>query len=174
MDEQEEQIVDQADDNHDDCQKRCDELDHKYKLALADYQNLLKQTAKERIDLAMYANEALILELLPVYDNLKLTLVHYPSDGDKNWLIGLQHVIQQFKKTLEDNGIKEIETKDKKFDHNLMEAVETTDSTDKKLDETVANELKGGYLLHDKVIIPARVSVYKISAKGGSAPGGKN
>jgi len=153
----------QIEENHDDCKKQCDELDHKYKLALADYQNLLKQTAKERVDLAMYANEALILEMIPVYDNLKLTLLHYPPDGDKNWLIGLQHVIQQFKKTLEDNGIKEIETTNKKFDHNLMEAVETTETTDKKLDDVVEKELKSGYQLHDKVIIPARVAVYKFN-----------
>lgn len=147
--------------NHDDCKKQCDELDHKYKLALADYQNLLKQTAKERIDLAMYANEGLILEMLPVYDNLKLTLEHYPADGDKNWLTGLQHVIQQFKKVLEEAGIKEIETEGKKFDHNLMEAVETAETEDETLDEMINKELKAGYKLYDKVIAPARVSVYK-------------
>lgn len=147
--------------SHDDCEKRCNELDHKYKLALADYQNLVKQTEKERVDLAMYANQGLILELIPVYDNLKLTLQHYPPDNDNNWLTGLQHVIQQFKKILEDNGIKEIETIDKKFDHNVMEAVETIETSDKKQDDFVAKTLKAGYKLHDKVIIPARVAVYK-------------
>lgn len=149
---------DEVEVNH---EELCKELDHKYKLALADYQNLLKQTAKERVDLAMYANEGLILEILPVYDNLKLTLEHYPADGDKNWLIGLQHVIQQLKKVLAEAGIDEIATKDKKFDHNSMEAVETTETEDEKQDDMVAKELKGGYKLYEKVIIPARVSVYK-------------
>jgi molecular chaperone GrpE len=139
-------------------------MEHKYKLALADYQNLLKQTAKERVDLAMYANEGLILEILPVYDNLKLTLEHYPPGGDKNWLIGLQHVIQQLKKVLAEAGIDEIDTKDKKFDHNLMEAVETTETEDKEQDDLVAKELKSGYKLYDKVIIPARVNVYKFNS----------
>lgn len=147
----------------------CKELDHKYKLALADYQNLLKQTAKERVDLAMYANEGLILEILPVYDNLKLTLEHYPPDGDKNWLIGLQHVIQQLKKVLAEAGIDEIATKDQKFDHNLMEAVETTETEDENQDDMVAKELKGGYKLYEKVIIPARVAVYKINTPHPSA-----
>ncbi len=147
-----------------DWQKTSEDLDHKYKLALADYQNLLKQTAKERRDLALYANEALILEMIPVYDNLKLTLAHYPPGGDNNWLTGLQHVISQFKKTLEDNGVKEIETKDKHFDPITMEAVETSETDNKKLDEIVDKELKGGYMLHEKVIIPARVAVYKINS----------
>lgn len=147
-----------------DWEKNCEELEHKYKLALADYQNLLKQTAKERRDLALYANEALILDLIPVYDNLKLTLQHYPPNADANWLTGLQHVISQFKKTLKDNGVKEIVTKEKQFDPLLMEAVETRETDDKKLDERVAEELKGGYQLHDKVLIPARVAVYKINS----------
>lgn len=152
---------DKIKDNPNECEQRCAELDHKYKLALADYQNLVKQTAKERIDLALYANEVLILEMIPVYDNLKLTLQHYPPDSDKSWLTGLQHVIQQFKKVLEENGVKEIETKNKKFDHDLMEAVETIDTEDENQDDMVAKELKAGYKLHDKVIIPARVAVYK-------------
>ena len=152
---------DKIKDNPNECEQRCAELDHKYKLALADYQNLVKQTAKERIDLALYANEVLILEMIPIYDNLKLTLQHYPPDSDKSWLTGLQHVIQQFKKVLEENGVKEIETKNKKFDHDLMEAVETIDTEDENQDDMVAKELKAGYKLHDKVIIPARVAVYK-------------
>ena len=152
----------QKDEDQIDWQKTSEDLDHKYKLAVADYQNLLKQTAKERRDLALYANEARILEMIPVYDNLKLTLAHYPPDGNSNWLTGLQHVISQFKKTLEDNGVKEIETKEKLFDPVTMEAVETTETDNKKLDELVDKELKGGYMLHEKVIIPARVAVYKI------------
>lgn len=144
--------------NHEELAK---ELDHKYKLALADYQNLLKQIAKERVELALYANEAMILEIIPVYDNLKLTLDHYPENGDKNWLIGFQHIIQQFKKVLADNSVEEIATTDIKFDHNLMEAVETVETDDEKKDDVVAKELKPGYKLHNKVIIPARVAVYK-------------
>jgi len=137
------------------------DLEHKYKLALADYQNLLKQVAKERVELALYANEAMILEIIPVYDNLKLTLDHYPENGDKNWLIGFQHIIQQFKKVLADNSVEEIVTTYIKFDHNLMEAVETVETDDEKKDDIVAKELKPGYKLHNKVIIPARVAVYK-------------
>lgn len=137
------------------------ELEHKYKLALADYQNLLKQTAKERVELALYANEGLILELLPVYENLKLSLAHFPQDGPGQWKIGLEHVLNQFKKVLQENGVIEIETTDKKFDHSLMEAVETRETDDEKLDDMVCEEVKGGYMLHNKVLIPARVAVYK-------------
>lgn len=141
---------------------QAEELEHKYKLALADYQNLLRQTTKERRDAILYANEALILDLLPVYDNLKLSLKHSGGDGNESWLTGLQHVIQQFRKVLEEAGVKEIKTEGEKFDPATMEAVENRETAEKKLDHTVAEELKAGYMLHDKVIAPARVAVFTI------------
>ncbi len=139
-----------------------EEMEHKYKLALADYQNLLKQSAKEKSELVMYANKNLILDILQVYDNLKLSFQHFPESSGAQWKTGLDHILQQFKKILEDNHVKEIETKDKKFDHELMDAVETRETDDESKDELVAEELKGGYQLHKQVISPARVAVYKL------------
>ncbi len=138
------------------------EMEHKYKLALADYQNLLKQTAKERTELALYANQSLILEMLPVYDNLKLSIKHAGNENSE-WIKGIEHVVQQFKKALEEFGVKEIETNQAVFDPMTMEAVENRECEDPKLNNHVAEELKGGYTLHDKVIIPARVAVYNSS-----------
>ena len=138
------------------------ELENKYKRALADYHNLMKQSAKEKMDFARYANEGLLRELLPVYDNLKTSLQHLPTDANKNWSDGLGHVIKQFKTVLEDFGVKEIKTEQEKFDHSTMEAVEQVETDDKKLDDKVAKELKAGYLLNGKVISAARVSVYKV------------
>lgn len=140
-----------------------EELEHKYKLALADYQNLLRQTTKERREAILYANEALILDLLPVYDNLKLSIKHSGGEGNESWLTGLQHIIQQFKKVLEEAAVKEIKTQGEKFDPITMEAVENRQTDDKKLDHTVAEELKAGYTLNDKVIAPARVAVFTIN-----------
>src|SRR5680860_1277033 len=48
-----------------------EDFENMYKRALADYQNLLKQSAQDRQDFVKYANEGLILEMIPVYDNLK-------------------------------------------------------------------------------------------------------
>jgi molecular chaperone GrpE len=137
-------------------------FEHKYKLALADYQNLLRQTTKDRRDAILYANEALILELLPVYDNLKLSIKHSGGKGNESWLTGLQHIIQQFKKVLEDSGVKEIKTNGEKFDPAIMDAVENRNTTDKKLEGNVAEEITSGYQLNEKVITPARVAVYSL------------
>lgn len=159
--EEEADVVNQPE--SEDLQKVCDELDHKYKLALADYQNLLRQTTKERKDTILYANESLILDLLPVYDNLKLSLKHAEADKQQAWFIGISHIIQQFKKILEEGGVTEVMTEGKVFDPITMEAVENRPTSSKEEDGKVAEELKGGYYLHNKVIIPGRVAVYKLT-----------
>lgn len=129
----------------------CDEADNKYKRALADYQNLLKRTAKEKEEFFKYSNEQLIVEMIPVYDNLKTSLEHTDEQIEKSaWLEGVKYVLKQFKSILEGVGVEEIKTVGEKFDHNTMDAIEGTG-------DKVIKEGKPGYKLNGKVIIPARV-----------------
>lgn len=132
-------------------EKKYKELEHKYKRALADYQNLLKQTAKEKQEFVKYANEQFLYEILPVYDNLRLALEHAnKTPNSANIIKGVECIIKQFKRVLESAGIEEIKTIGEKFDHNTMEAVEGRG-------ETVKQEAKPGYKLCGKVIAPAKV-----------------
>lgn len=129
------------------------ELEHKYKLALADYQNLLKRTAKDKQEFVKYANEQLFFELIPVYDNLKISLSFANNNADKNgWTEGVKYIVKQFKDFLTNMGVKEIKTKGEKFDPELMEAI-------KGKGKKVKKEIKAGYKLNGKVIIPAKVIV---------------
>lgn len=146
-----EQHEDDVEKNHHSDRK--DELEHKYKRALADYQNLLKRTAAEKQEFAKFANEELIREILPVYDNLKMSLLHADKEAEKNgWLEGVGHVVRQFKDTLNAMGVEEIEAEGKKFDHHTMEAVEGKG-------DMVKREIKPGYKLRGRVIVPAKVIV---------------
>jgi len=127
------------------------EYESKYKRALADYQNLLKRTAQEKQDFAKYANEQLVLEFIPVYDNLKISLEHIDEAARSNgWAEGIKYVIKQFKDALTNLGVEEIKAKHKKFDHSTMEAVEGQG-------DKVVKVVRPGYTLNGKVIIPARV-----------------
>jgi len=123
-----------------------------YQRALADYQNLVKQTAQEKIDFVKYANEQLLYKLIPIYDNLKISIQHNDKEKADAWLEGVKYVVKQFKTALGDVGVEEIETDGKKFDPITMEAVEGSG-------ETVTKEVKPGYKLNGKVIIPAKVIV---------------
>jgi len=134
----------------------------KYLRALADYQNLLKQTAKEKMEFAIYANEQMLKEILPVYDHLKLAIEHHNGESTDDWLKGVEHVVKQFKDALVKVGVEEIKVKEEKFDHNLMEAIGSEETEDKSLDGKVAKQVKAGYRLNGKIIEPAKVIVYKV------------
>lgn len=137
-------------------------FEDKFKRALADYQNLLKQTAKEKMEFAMFANELMLKEILPVYDHLKMAIEHGTGESKDEWLTGVKHVVKQFKDVLEKIGVMEIKTVGEKFDHNTMESVQNEETEEKKLDGLVARQLKAGYKLHGKMIEAAKVVVYKM------------
>lgn len=142
--------------------KKADGFENSYKRALADYQNLLKQTAKEKMQFAAYANERMLKEILPVYDHLKLAIEHHSGETADDWLKGIEYVVKQFKDVLEKIGVQEIIIQDKKFDHNLMEAVSSKETDDQNLGGTIAKQVKAGYKLNGKVIEPVKVVVYKL------------
>jgi molecular chaperone GrpE len=125
----------------------------KYKRALADYQNLIKNTEKNKAEFVKYALEDTMLDLLGVYDHLKLSLKSLPAIEKKSaWVEGVSHVLRQFKELLENKGIKEIEVMGQKFDYQTMEAIEGKG-------DYVVKEVSTGYNLHDKLIKPAKVIV---------------
>lgn len=144
------------------------ELTDKYHRALAEQQNLIKQHHKDRANYVNYANEQLLMEILPVYDNLKLACRHFNPENTASWLEGINYIIKQFQNVLSQQGIKEIITNGQPFNHSSMDAAETIATDQLDLDNMVAEEIKPGYQLADKVISPARVKVYQYQI--GQAP----
>jgi len=134
-------------------EEEIDSFENKYLRALADYQNLMKQTANEKTEFAKYALSDFLQDILPIYDHLKLSMNGLTEEDLKNpWAQGVSHVLKQFKTTLEDRGVEEIKTVGEKFDHNTMEALEGSG-------ETVKKEVMPGYKLNGKVIRHAKVIV---------------
>ncbi len=132
-------------------QKKIDEGEEKYQRALADYQNLLKRQTREKEELTKYSNEQLIQELIPVFDNLKISLKHVDEKNNQSkWVKGVEYVVKQFREVLNNNGVEELEAEGKEFDPETMEAIEGEGTEVKK-------EVKPGYTLHGKVIVPAKV-----------------
>ncbi len=140
--------------------------EERYKRAIADYQNLLKQTSQEKASYYKYALEDFILEILPVYENLQMSIKSLNEEQANNpWVEGVKYVIKQFKQILESQGVKNIEVEGKPFDPQTMEAVkednnDKNNNTNKEEVEGICKkEVKPGYMLHDKVIVPAKVIV---------------
>ncbi|MFA6994920.1 MAG: nucleotide exchange factor GrpE [Patescibacteria group bacterium] len=125
----------------------------KYKRALADYHNLLKQTTREKQDFIKYALTDILQDILPIYDHLKMSLSGLSEEEAENaWVVGVKHVLKQFKEVLATRGVEEIMTIGVKFDHNTMEALDGTG-------ENIKQEVLPGYKLNGRVIRPAKVIV---------------
>ena len=110
-------------------QDKCEEYLSGWKRAQADYHNLEKEMANKRQEWVKMANADILIQLLPVYDNLKLALKHAGKRSD--WVIGVEHVANQFRKVLEENGVEEIETVGQEFDPEIHEAFKSH-NTDRK------------------------------------------
>lgn len=126
------------------------ELEEQLKRTLADYQNLEKRVTLEKEELIKSANKGLILRLLPALDVLMLAEKHTKDEG-----VSLS--IKHFLDILENEGVKKIETEGQDFDPRIMECVQTIEGQEGKVTE----ELKPGYVLGEKVLRPAQVSVGK-------------
>ena len=140
-----------------DAKAKCEEYLNGWKRERADFMNYKKDEMERISNLAKYANEEIILNLLPVLDNICLAEEHLKDEG-------ISQIKKQFLDLLKKEGIEPIETIGKQFDVNIMEAVGETASAEgsgESRGETVAEEVQQGYTLHGKLIRPARVKVVK-------------
>ena len=140
---------------------KCEEYLAGWKRAQADYQNLVKETSQQKLDLIKSANESLVFELLPILDNFKAAFTQIPAeDNESSWVVGFSHIKKQLEELLVSHGLEQIKTVGEEFDPGLHEAVEKREEPDKQEDE-ILEERKTGYTLKGKVIQVAKVVVNK-------------
>ena len=128
----------------------------------ADFVNIKKENEKSRIELKKYANEQLILDILPVLDSFDMASANKKAweSVDKNWRDGIMYIQSQLLSTLEQNGVIKIDAINKEFDTNLHNSIEVVQTDKKESYNTVAEVLQNGYMLNGKVIRPAKVKVF--------------
>lgn len=133
----------------------------KYLRAHAEFENTRKRLEKDKIDFLKYANERLILEFLPILDNMEIAEKHIKETKDlKAVQEGVDMIQSQIQKFLKDVGVERIKTAGEKFDPHLHEAIETMDSGDKE-DGIIVEELKPGYRINGRLLRPASVKIVK-------------
>lgn len=136
------------------------ELNNRLLRAQADFENYRRRMVREREELAVYANQKLVLSLLPVLDNLNRALATPPVAGDEKVRQGVELTARSFRDILSKEGVIPIDAVGQAFDPNLHEAVMTVES-DEHDDGTVVMEFQTGYKLGDRVIRPSMVQVSK-------------
>lgn len=126
--------------------------------AKAELINYRKRKDEEVERLLKFANEDLIVELLPTLDNFERAIKM--ENTDSKLLDGMKMVYQALVSTLEKYGVNEIKAEGEKFDANLHEAV-ITESKEGIEEDIILEVFQKGYTLKDKVIRPAMVKVNK-------------
>lgn len=127
----------------------------------AEFENYKKRTARERIDLIGRSTEDLMTALIPViddFDRAKKSIDESNSiDGIKE---GVDLIYNKLKKTLEQKGLKEMESSvGQSLDTDLHEAITQIPAPEESLKGKVVDELEKGYTLNDRVIRFAKVVV---------------
>ncbi|MEM2099363.1 MAG: nucleotide exchange factor GrpE [Candidatus Bathyarchaeia archaeon] len=139
--------------------KRSEEYLTRLKYLQADFENLKKRTERQIAEIKEYSTERLIIELLNVVDELELALkTAQKSDSAKALIEGVQMTLKKLKKILECEGVSQIDCVGKAFDPTRHNAIGTIESSE--VDGcVVAEEVRKGYIMKNKVIRPSIVRV---------------
>ena len=135
---------------------RLKDTHERYLRAAADLENYKKRAVREKEEAERYGVQKLLKDLLPVVDNLDRALAH--AEASNPLTAGIEATRRIFEDTLARYGVKAFSAVGQPFDpthHEAMQQVETREAPP----GTVVSEMVRGYLLHDRLIRPALVSV---------------
>ena len=139
-----------------------DEMKDKYLRSLAEMENMKKRFERDRENIFRYGNENLLKDLVRVYDSIDKS-VQVAKDlhpDDINFIDGLEMVEKLFIETLKRHHIEPIDAKKgTPFDPNYHEAMLQRVDDDITKPDIVIDEFEKGFMLHDRVLRPAKVSV---------------
>ena len=132
---------------------------------LAEMENIRKRFVREKSESIKFGSSNLARDILSPNDNLIRALENIPdnknsSEQIKNLVDGLKMVQKEFTTILEKHGIKKIDVLNKKFDHNLHQAMLEIE-TDNKEEGVVVQEIQSGYIMYDRLLRPTMVGVSK-------------
>ena len=127
-----------------------------WRRAEADFENYKRRVEQERTESAKFAGMPLILNILPIVDDLDRAFKSIPEKlAHLTWTDGIRLIHRKLQATLEAQGVTEIKALGETFDPSVHEAVGQTAGEEGK----VVEEAQKGYKLHGRVIRPAFVIV---------------
>ena len=136
------------------------ELEKSLLRANADLDNALKRTFSEVEKAHKYGIEKLLIELLPIIDNLESAISNLSENATKEDKEGIELTLKSFESTLDKFGLVPIYPDNEEFNPEKHEAV-SMEEDDKKKDGYIGKVFQRGWELHSRVLRPARVTVIK-------------
>lgn len=152
-------------DMSEDLEKKCEEYLEGWKRALADYDNLKKELAREKDEMRERVRERVAEQLIPILDHFDQANHHVPalnlSDDDamklQNWLNGLKLIQIQLESVMKELGL-EVVTTDGQADPNLHEIVGERAKEGRETG-TIVEVIQTGWKLNAHIVRPAKVIV---------------
>lgn len=135
-----------------------------YLRAMAETENLRARSKRENEDTAKYAATRFARDMVGVLDNITRAYTSISEDAKaasdvvKQVAEGIDMTVKDLLNIFERNGIRRIEPFAEKFDHNFHQAVAQVESAEAE-PGTVLQVLQAGYVLHDRLLRPAMVTV---------------
>ena len=131
-------------------------LKNDYARAYADTENIKRRLTKEAEDTRKYRIQSFALEILPVIDNLERALSS--ECLDEQFKKGIDMIYSQLINALKNEGVKEIECLNQKYDANYAQAL-MSEKKEGVEPNTVTEILQKGYMLKDRVLRAAMVKI---------------
>lgn len=139
--------------------EKIEELTDQVRRQMAEFDNFRKRTEKEKSQMYEVGAKSIIEKILPVIDNFERGLVAVPEEEKDNAFVqGMDKIYKQFLTTLEEVGVKAIETEGMEFDPNLHNAVMHIED-DSLGENMIAEEFQKGYMYRDTVVRHSMVKV---------------
>jgi len=139
------------------------ELKDKYLRTLAEAENARRRIRQQSEDSVRVQRENLLRDLLPIVDNLERAVSAAKTNGGgngKSIVEGVEMVLASLMDFLKSNGVRPQPSVGQAFDPTRHEAADHV-ASDKHPANTVVEEFHRGYMIGDRVLRPARVSVAK-------------
>ena len=133
-------------------------LQNDYAKAYADTENMRKRLTSEFEMSKKYRIQSFAADILPVIDNLERALSQEPNEATESYYKGVEMIYNQLTYALKKEGVEEIESLNKAFDHNVHQAI-MTEAKDGVDSDIVIEVLQKGYKLKDRVLRAAMVKV---------------
>jgi molecular chaperone GrpE len=145
--------------------------------ALADAENLRKRAEREREEQRQYAVTSFARDMLVIADSFQRALDSLPQDERarlpaqaKAVLDGVEATERQLMSTLERHGVKRIDTAGAKFDPHLHQAIAEVPGEGRPAG-SIVNVVQAGYVIADRLLRPAMVTVAARAPANDSGPG---
>lgn len=152
----------EEDDEADKLREELSEAKDKYLRLVAEFENFRKRNAKERLELIQTAGKDIVVSLLEVLDDSERAMKQLETSEDIATIKeGISLVFNKLHNTLQQKGLKVMDSKGQEFDADKHEAITEIPAPSEDMVGKVVDVVQPGYYLNDKLIRYAKVVVGK-------------